>query len=468
MTIRAVIIGLILGMCIAVFGYFNDWVIKQAYLATNLAPAAVFGLLLVGLLAVNPLMRSLGLGGFSGAEWAVITGLMLVACIVPGPGLMWHFSNNVVMPHLDYQNNVGWQNLELMGFVPDVMLVDAHGQLNEVVVAFTENEDRLIGFSSVPWGAWRRTLSFWLPFIGMGFIAAICLAVVVHKQWSQREHLRYPIAEVAASFIEGSDEGPIASIFRNRRFWIGFGVPMVILSINAFQAWFPASVRFPLEMDLGPLVTAAPKLFTGPGGWWLRQPMLFFSAVGFAYFVSSEVSFSLGICNIVFAVIFVWLTRSLGLNLTGSAMEGSPVSFQMFGSYVGVGLVVAYFGRHFYAAVVTRLVGLRTRDAVEPHVVWSARVAFLAAVGMVLMLVLVTGLNWFLAILVIALVGLMSLVLTRISVETGLFMIQPGWLAVGVLMGVFGFDALGPQMFIIAAMACLMLTMDPIVALRRE
>ena len=42
-----------------------------------------------------------------------------------------------------------------------------------------------------------------MPLIGLGFVAAICLAVVVHKQWSQREHLRYPIAEVAGEFIAG-------------------------------------------------------------------------------------------------------------------------------------------------------------------------------------------------------------------------------------------------------------------------
>ena len=78
---------------------------------------------------------------------------MLVACVVPGPGLMWHFSNNIVIPHAEYQNNVGWQNLELMGYVPDVMLVDAHGNFDEVIVMFIGGQKELIPISSVPWGA---------------------------------------------------------------------------------------------------------------------------------------------------------------------------------------------------------------------------------------------------------------------------------------------------------------------------
>jgi len=83
MTVRAVIIGLLLAAGIAAFGYFNDWVMKQAFLATNLTPVVVYGFLVLGLLLVNPLLAALGRWQLRGAEWAVVLGLMLVACVVP-------------------------------------------------------------------------------------------------------------------------------------------------------------------------------------------------------------------------------------------------------------------------------------------------------------------------------------------------------------------------------------------------
>ena len=57
MTRRAVIIGLLLGLILAAFGYFNDFVMNQAYVASDLVPISVYGFLVLGLLLANPLLR---------------------------------------------------------------------------------------------------------------------------------------------------------------------------------------------------------------------------------------------------------------------------------------------------------------------------------------------------------------------------------------------------------------------------
>ena len=49
MSARAVIVGLVLGLPLACFGWLNDWVLQQAYVAGDHIPASVYGLLLVGL-----------------------------------------------------------------------------------------------------------------------------------------------------------------------------------------------------------------------------------------------------------------------------------------------------------------------------------------------------------------------------------------------------------------------------------
>jgi len=85
MTIRAIVTGLLLGAVVAALGYFSDWVLQLTCVASDLMPVVVFGLLLVGLLVLNPVMRLLRLRPLSAAEMATIAALLLVACVIPGP-----------------------------------------------------------------------------------------------------------------------------------------------------------------------------------------------------------------------------------------------------------------------------------------------------------------------------------------------------------------------------------------------
>ena len=255
MTLRAVIFGLLLGMLVAAFGYFNDWIVEQSYVATNLAPLYVYGLLLIGLLVVNPLLGLLRWRRLTAREWCVVVALMLVACSVPGPGMMWYFSNTVVMPHHFNAVKPGWTKSRLMEYVPPQMLVDAREDFARVVYGFDNGltGERLVGLGDVPWGAWSGSLSFYLPLIALSFIAGICLVVVVHRQWSRRECLRYPLAEVTWRLVDGAEKGGLGEIFHNRLFWLGFAVSSGILLVNGLHAWWPESIEIPLNLSLSAL-----------------------------------------------------------------------------------------------------------------------------------------------------------------------------------------------------------------------
>jgi hypothetical protein len=105
-----VLIGLVIGLVIATLGYVNDRVFRLSYVASALMPVSVFGLLVVGLLVLNPLLRLLRLRHMRGGEWATICCLVLVACAIPGPGLLWQFHNALVMPHDYQQMRPGWRS----------------------------------------------------------------------------------------------------------------------------------------------------------------------------------------------------------------------------------------------------------------------------------------------------------------------------------------------------------------------
>ena len=120
-TVRAVVVGLVLGGTVAAAGYFNDWVLWQPFVASDLAPVSAYGLLLAAMLTVNPLLRAARIRPLSAGEWCVILAMLLAACALPGPGLFWGFTNPMVaLPRYEPQNPA-WQYWHLMDYVPEAM-----------------------------------------------------------------------------------------------------------------------------------------------------------------------------------------------------------------------------------------------------------------------------------------------------------------------------------------------------------
>ena len=480
MTIRALLIGLVIGLIIATFGYVNDWVFGLPYVASDLMPASVFGLLVLGLLLVNPLLRRLTRRELKGGEWAVIYCLMLAACVIPGPALLWQFHNALVMPASEQRLRPGWRASEhppLLEYVPEIMLVEGASRLgipgavaeehDEVVTGFVQGlgkPGQYIPVSQVPWRAWRRPFSFYLPLVMLAFVAMICLVLIVHRQWAYREHLQYPMAEVASQHIHGDPEGYFGPIFRNWLFWCGFLLAFCVLIVNGLAAYYPGSITIPTGVDLSGIAQTWPKITRVQFYGNLLNPRFFFAVVGLAYLISSEVSFSLGISHMAYAALFLALTE-FGVDMANDYMAGGVMTYQLFGSYVGGGLVVLYAGRKFYWAVLKRALGAPSAEPVERHVTWACRILLLSTAAMIGMLHLLAGLDLLMATLFVMMLGLTFLMVTRINVETGLLFIQPNWQAVAILTGLFGIQALGPNTLIIVGILCVILTIDPRVCL---
>ena len=111
MTWRGILLGVLLGLFVASFTYFNDHVVAQTFLIGNHLPAIVFGSALVVLLVVNPALRALGSliegrgaaahaetpgwrWGFSAGEIAVAMALGLAVCAWPGSNLLRYFTRH--------------------------------------------------------------------------------------------------------------------------------------------------------------------------------------------------------------------------------------------------------------------------------------------------------------------------------------------------------------------------------------
>jgi len=463
MTVRAVILGLAGALAIAGLGYLNDSILELTMLVGNHMPISVFGTLLILAVAVNPVLFLLRRRWrFRPSELAVIVALMLVTCSIPSSGLMRVFSPLLIVPTRMNRTNTSWQKTQALSYVPREMLPAGGEDVEEVVGAFYSGADRSkrpIALSDVPWQAWRTPLTFWMPLIFLMAVGVICLALIVHPQWSRHERLRYPIAAFATTLMAQEPKRGIGPIFRSRLFWIGLAAVLAIRIVNGIHVWYPSSLEIPLLFDFTIVQQTWTSISNAPGWRYALEPKLFPLVVGFAYFLASDVGLSLGLSNIVVVPILIILVES-GVDVSSTHYVGTGLAnWQLFGSYLGLTVMIAYTGRRYYLDVVRQGLGFRKGEA-QRYSVWAFRGLLLAFAGMVFILVSV-GLGWPIAVLAIGLTLLLFLVMARINAESGLFFCHPRWQAIGALTGLMGAAAMGPKAIAIVGVFCAVMTIDP-------
>lgn len=465
MTRRSFILGLVGAAAICGLCFLNDRVLQQTYLVGNNMPASVYGVLILFVVCVNPLLQRRSL---SGRELAVIVALTLAACCVPGGGFIRQFVPTLVMPHHLNRLEPSWRNQKILDAVPTRMLVDVSRDEDRVVNGFVQGMGQgkqHISPSDVPWSAWSRPVLFWLPMTLTLWFALIGLTVAVHPQWSRHERLPYPIAKFTNAFMpeEGKSR---CSLVRNRLFWIGTLAVLCLHLNNLSHAWFPdAFVRIPTRFDFSPLGDLIPVLVRGNGLMMLR-PHLFLIIVGIAYFIPSDVSFSFGLGPFIWYVI-VGVFAGYGIPLM-AGVEGTsyfalnPQSFALFGANLGVILAVLYTGRHYYTSLLRRSVGMPSPrpDELTLASVWGCR-AFLLLTALFVLQLRLTGIEWPLAALYAGFMVIGFTVLSRIIAETGLIYLKCYFWPCAVLWGMVGARTVGPNQLLLMMLVSTVLFIDP-------
>ncbi|OGV74842.1 MAG: hypothetical protein A3K19_00705 [Lentisphaerae bacterium RIFOXYB12_FULL_65_16] len=463
MTFRSIFFGLFAAVVIAAFCFFNDCVIRQGALIDNLMPTIVYGSLVFFLLLANPLLRRLRQSWvFSGRELAVVCAIALIAGGVPSWGLWQIMPSIIMLPNHDAKVKPGWTNERVIELPPKQMLPDVSQQEDTVLTGYVVGMGQgkqHIRVDQVPWFAWTRTLAFWIP-LGLSItLGLLGLAVVFHKQWAHHEQLPYPIQTFTHALLPGEGEGH-GEVFRSRMFWIGAGLIFCIQFNNYLCRWLPQFL-IPVKtyLDFTGLAPLFPNLTLG-GGWLLLRPSLIFSVIGLAYFLASDISFSMGFMPFVVCTVMGMLA-SYGISLQGgNHMSIKPESYLFCGGYFGILLMLLYSGRHYYWNTLRRGVGLKTAEPIDSHVVWSMRLFLVGTVLFTAQLVLV-GLDWQLAVLYTLIALMVWIVVSRTIAETGAFHIGSQIFPCAIIWGLFGSTALGPQMLVIMFLVSAVLLAAP-------
>ncbi|HSV26869.1 MAG TPA: DUF6785 family protein, partial [Sedimentisphaerales bacterium] len=271
MTRRALIIGIFGAIIFAAGGRYVNFYVPGPQLIRGHLPISVFGLLIMFVIIVNPVLSKLKASWcFKGTELALILALLLgVSAIIDG-GLMRFFLRRGVDGIHAEQTVPSMQRLGIMGYMPPYMVAN-DGQFSKEVVDNFINPGEPIAWprpwyapwewdtaafsrslraswDRVPWSAWHKPLLFWGAMLTLNYAAVAGLSVLVHRQWARRERLKYPLAEIISSLLVQDQHGRTA-IFRSNIFWVGFAISMVIAMGNLVRLWYPSFIYIPTRFD---------------------------------------------------------------------------------------------------------------------------------------------------------------------------------------------------------------------------
>ena len=398
-------------------------------------------------------------------ELVAVMAATLVACFPPASGFFRYFHRQIMLPWYFLPNKLTWQTHGLLTEQlrpelfpapwPGAATAASDPQYQTVYTGFftgLAKGSRTVPLSALPLGAWVQPMLIWGPMLLAMGAALLSLQTIFHRQWARNEQLSYPVAQVAEAFYRRRDGRPgVPDIFRNPLFWWGFTPVFLILGIQYLSAWWPQSVPGLSEIfpDLRswslPITTKIPILRQAyASSWYVNGQTLFFTFLGIAYFVSSDVALSIG-----FAPVAMIVVSLIYRNANGMVMSDTPLSELRCGGAIGYAAILLWTARRhlaetFRCAFLPRRMRRSRQDEADATAVAAARLLLVSFTAFTAILAWMCQ-SWPMAILFTLLAFTMFLVVSRIVCETGIPFVQGGWNPINAMVAALGYAAIGPK-----------------------
>ena len=367
---RAVMAGLLL---IVASDYYINWstvILSASKNNKALFPMGLFFPFVV-LVAINLLLeRANPQWALNRCELCVSLGMGLIGSLFPFYGLASYVVGSIAAPYYFATPENGWAELLHPNMVSWLVMNDEDS-------AVTWFYDGLPAGQGIPWRAWVVPVFWWMTFVGAAACVALCLMVVLRKQWVENERLEFPLMEVGLQVARiGEGEAGKPPLLAQRIFRMGFWIGIFAVGWNIISFFYP-------------LMPGLPTTHT-EGAWflWLEGAKPFWVQIsiyvmGFAYFARVETLFS-------FWLFFLFTEAEVAtfdrLGIAAGHGGGEAVRSQNFGvlcAYVVFGLWMAR--AHLKAAV--RKVFTGASDVDDAREAMSYRAAAIALVAALLYMV---------------------------------------------------------------------------------
>ena len=436
-TVRGFLVGSCLSLLIAIAIPYGSMVIQGSRLGLSSATPAAFFLLFVLLLTLHILLGLLNRAwAFSRGELVTIFVMMAVATAIPTRGVVGMLLPMITGTFYYATPENQWVD-QVHPFLSDWMVV-----FDPVAVkAFYEGSE---DSSAIPWQVWLGPLLRWFVFYAAFYAAIISAISILRRQWVEHERLVFPLAQVPLALIQDEADGEkklLKPIFRNPIMWCGLLLPFFINSVNALHHYF----NF-----IAPIVPQTSiQIFNRTATLGIRINFLMF---GFAYFINSNIAFSLWFFYLVhvvqeslFSYLGIFSPEELG-PWTGSGPVGAIMGHQMMGALIILVCYGLWTARpHLRKVFRKALIGDERIDDTGEILSYRASVClFFAGISTMGYWLWKSGIPalivpFFLFSTLIIFIGL-----ARVIAEAGLPTVTPEMVPAGFVVSGVGVPALGP------------------------
>ena len=394
------------------------------------SPGLIFSTLLLLMALANVVAVSTGRSlALNRAELILVYAMMLIVSALCTMGMGEQVPGMISALFYYATPENGWLE-KLVPHLPDrhIMVDDGAGN-----TLFYEGA----GGASIPYATWVEPLLWWALFLLALNVAMISIAVILRRQWMERERLAYPVVQVGLAMIRGEDAvEPVNRFFKRRSMWVGWSIPVLFSTLNGLHAYgfgFPSvTVNWSVP-------------FLGMQGLTLSVNFL---TLGFAYLIHTHLA--IGIC------IFHLLAKCEKVFLHAAGIESSQaiifgvagfplLGYQGAGALIAMVLVGFWIARGHLRSVVMKALG-RAPDVDDSDEIMSYRSAVCGAVGGVLVMawwLWLMGTPAWISLLFVVVALLVFIGITRIVVEAGLIalrapMCAPDLVIQGIGSGIVG------------------------------
>lgn len=329
---RVIVISLITIVILSVWTIYSEHFVGSIN-SISPPPGAIFLFFLI--VFGNSLLRSRW-PGLRQSELVVVYSLLLVSAPISAFAVSRFFVSILVAPfHFATPENeyqALFHNIIPPWFAP---------RASNIVKGYYEPLGR-----GVPWGAWLRPLSIWLVFIMVVYVLLLCMSIIIHRQWIDRERLTFPTIFLPLQLSDEPEKGFLFNSFlKNRLLWIGFAIPALIHGINGLSLYHPVVPNIPLRVNFSRFLTDTPWNAVD------QLPINFHpNVIGFTYLLPVEISFScwffyiLSKLEMVVGAVFGWRTKASG----GGSFPFAH--YQSAGAFIALMLINLWFARRHIAS----------------------------------------------------------------------------------------------------------------------
>ncbi len=408
---RAFIIGLAWVIVQTMVTPYNTFYIQGSKLAGNHFPAGAMIILLFMTFVVNTILRKIKPGWeLSPAELLIIWIMLVVSSGIPAMGF-GQFLYPTLVAHIYFATPENdWENI-LRPYIPKWLIVSDKFAVDDFY------EGLPLG-SSVPWLTWLKPLALWSIFALLIFFVMICLAVILRKQWIERERFTFPLVQIPVEIVREQRDSPLR-FFRSRFVVIGAAIPFVLHLINGLHRYFPNVPRIPTVFNIYQAFTEKPWITLR---WWPAVRIVIYpSVIAITYLLTLEVSLSLWLFFLLFKVQYI-IMNALGLRIN----PWVSASRQVMGGFLVFTLIVFWSSRAHLRDIFHKTFIRKSNvdDSQEPL---PYPAALLGAIGGIVLLVIfcsIAGITAWVAVGTIAAVFVITIVLTWMVVNGGLLLVQ--------------------------------------------